>query len=870
MDDTPSSSSRHYSDLARELKQFPGWVIGVLHDAAYAGLETPASLRYEDIAAAWGSRADVKVVPLDANQIRSYEILFRGKMDVLVFPYGSVYPMDAFGVYSGHTFNHFLRRGGAVLTTGGAPFMQQAGSEGELISNSFTPQEVYDRWVASFGVKVYESPTPPSQQRVNRALLPSLPAVLPAAPSRWGVVVNNSSHAPRPTPPHGNVFLERYPARQVIPLISGVDAFGAPINTAAVLAQDFEVGSRMIYFTHEAEPHPLSPRSGYFAGLMDDLLALLTNRVTAAEVAAEYARYRAGEAVRVRAEIDNHAGAPQPATLRLSIVTGEQTVFTAEETMSLPAGQSVAEWTWAPESFEADEYLLRLEVVREGRVVSSAENGLVVWQPATLAHGPTLGLREHYFTVDGRGAFITGTNYCESTRGEAMWYRPSVSNLIRDHQQMAACGLNWIRPHYHHLKWFKDYLLYQHGRLFPFYQSLAAVDDPQPDERVWRIWDAVIYLSQKYGLVYNGDLFTLVPEEMGDPRGWFGTVEAVYDREKRPAQKTFLGALEERYRDVPGISWDLFNEPSDVSDADVAEWAADLETVFEELGSRRLITVGGPTHIGATVDYDSPHGRFAPDFVNRHALPVLLQELHLDRPEPLAAERQQAEDVRYYLVLAVRNGLAGVCPWSWTRQMRLWQDSYEHHYSNPMEKWDDRLGLHTHDDGTLKLAGQVFKDIAWLLRSMDLQRYDLARQRVLTAQGELAATVRGEPTEGDRAPAEPGLSLMHTRGDDCLAGMAWEQIEWQGRALVAGPAGAYVYFYASGGAFDGAPELWVKSEGAGRLTVARGGAKTVELVDGGAGRCRVLAAVPVAAAGEQTPIQTTPEMARYWLRLRFD
>src|SRR5579859_1178957 len=391
MNKQSAAQSRRYSDLARELKQFPGWVIGVLHDPVYAGLETPASLRYEHIAAAWAGRPEVKVVPLDANQVRSYEILFKGKMDVLMFPYGSVYPMDAFGVYSGHTFNHFLRRGGAVLTTGGAPFMQQAGSEGELISHGFEPQEVYDRWVANFGVKIYESAAPSSQQRVNTALLPSLPAVLPVAASRLGVVVNNSSHAPRPAPPHGNVFLERTPARQVIPLISGMDAFGQAIHTAAVLAQDFETGSRMIYFTHEAEPHPLSPSSGFFAGLMDDLLALLTNRVTAAEVAAEYACYRSVEAVRVRAEIASHAAEALPATLRLKIVAGEQVVFAAEQALSLPPGQTVAEWTWQPEAFEADEYVLRLEVAREGRVVSTAENGVVAWQPAALAHSPRLG-----------------------------------------------------------------------------------------------------------------------------------------------------------------------------------------------------------------------------------------------------------------------------------------------------------------------------------------------------------------------------------------------------------------------------------------------------------------------------------------------
>ena len=865
---TTSFDHGRYSELAQELKDFPGWVIGVLHDPVYAGRETPAGLRFEHFAAAW-SRPDVKVVPLNAHQIRSYEVLFKGRLDVLVFPYGSVYPMDAFGTYSGHTFNQFLKRGGAVLTTGGLPFRQQAGTEGEALPPELTQQDVYDRWVANFGVKYYECAVPPSRQQVNTALLPSLPAALAGAPSRWGVVYTNSSHSPRPAPPHGNVFLERYPVRQVTPLITGLDAYGAEVSTAAVLAQDFETGSRLISFTHEAEPHPLSPAAPHFAGLLADLLALLTNRLTAAEVAAEYACYRAGEAVRVRAEAVSHAAQPQPATLRLTITTGAgEAVHTAAQTLTVPPGASVAEWTWQPEAFTADTYLLRLDVEANGRVVSTAENGFVVWQPETIKRSQPVGLRAHYFTLGERGAFLTGTNYCESTRGEAMWFRPSVSRLIRDHAQMEACGVNMIRPHYHHLKWYRDYLLYHHGRLFPFYGELEGVTDPQPDERGWRIWDAFIYLSQKHGLLYNGDLFTLVPEEMGDPRGWFGTVEAVYDRAKRPAQKEFLRALEARYRDVPGISWDLFNEPSNVTDRDVAEWAADLGTVFTELASPRLITVGGPFHIGATVHYDSPHGRIPADFVNTHDLPVFLQELHLDRPEALAAERQQAEDVRYYAALCIRNGLAGVAPWSWSRQQRLWQDTYEHHQSNPMEKCDDRLGLHTHEDGTLKLAGQVFKDLAWLLRTVDLRRYDLAGQRAVTTQGDLTATL-GQATGAFGAGDLAGVSVRHAGPAGYLGGMAWEQIAWQGQALVSGPKGAFVWAYGLGGAVSAAPVVFVKTEGAGALTLARGGATRVELVDGGGEACRVLASVPFTATARQTVIETTPEMARYWLRVQF-
>ena len=36
--------------------------------------------------------------------------------------------------------------------------------------------------------------------------------------------------------------------------------------------------------------------------------------------------------------------------------------------------------------------------------------------------------------------------------------------------------------------------------------------------------------------------------------------------------------------------------------------------------------------------------------------------------------------------------------------MRLWQDNFEHHHSAALEKWDDRLGLHTHDDDEVRFV----------------------------------------------------------------------------------------------------------------------------------------------------------------------
>ncbi|MHB1459731.1 MAG: glycoside hydrolase 5 family protein [Armatimonadota bacterium] len=863
--DHDASSSTGFSELARELRAFDGIVVGVLCDAVYAGHETPSELQFEHIAASWGRYPGVRVVPLNANQIRSYEILFNGKMDILVFPYGGVYPMDAFGLYSGLTFQQFLKRGGAVLTTGGIPFSKQASPFGQFIDTSSAQamQDAFDKWIAKFGVKYYEPQVAPSRESVDGEFLPGLPADIPWEPARLGLVVVNSSHDPEPKPPHGNVFPERYPARQIIPLMTGYDAFEQHVCTSAILSQDFEDGSRRIHFTHEADAHPLSPDSPHFGALMRNLFGLLTNRIVVREIETEYACYRQGEAVRIRAELVGFDATAVEAQLIVKLLDScgnlvmqwcEDVVVPSRDTLNL-------EWSWQPEEFTDDEYTVQIDVIRNGQNVSRVSNGFVVWDEEMVRKGPAIGIAEGYFTINGRGAFITGTNYYESTRGEAMWYRPDVARLIADHRSMHACGVNMIRPHYHHLKWFKDYLLHHHGRLFPFYKSLESLDSAMPDERVWRIWELFISLGQKYGIVYNGDLFTLVPEELGDPRGWFGTTEAVYDHAKRPAQKQFLLELDRRFRNVPGITWDLFNEPYQVTDEAVADWADYLGSALRSDGSTRLLTVGGPMHLPTGVDYDCPHGGISDDFKPPSARPVLLQEAHFDRPEQLSDELAQAEAFRRMVVCCVRNGVTGWCPWSWTRQMRLWQDVYQHHHSFPMEKWDDRLGMHTHEDGTLKPAGQVFKDIAMLMRSVEPLRYDAEGLAVVTSRGTLCARL-------DRDTGQPSQQIIHANGDLCLGGMAMGVITHVDQNWLIGPEASYLYAFTVTGDLASNDELFIKSEQPGTILFNRTRCVSVDLVDL-APDAHHLAEVPFQTKAQATVINIPPEMTRYWLRLRF-
>lgn len=785
-----------YSILSAELAKEKRTVIGILCDTVFNGKETPQTLSPQHLQKLWSSNPDVRVVLLDVNQIRSYSILFEGKMDILVYPYGAIYPMDAYGFYSAQTYSHFIKKGGAILTTGGVPFSKQSGTLGEVMGKSDSvsvDSEIYERWISKFGIKYYFSKNTPSQTLVNADFLPDIPASISVRGCRTGIVANNSSAEPVPKPANGNVFPERYPTKQVIPLLYGTDKYNKVLAVNAVLVQDYQNGSRQIFFAQESEPHPLSPALPFHQSMMDNLLRLLINKVMIKSVESNYACYKNGETVHLKSGIASFEKDDKDIELILQIFDGTKVVFTKSESVKITSRSTLQkDWDWSPKKFDNDEYTIKLTVRKDKKVISVAENGFVVWKDDIALKGPTVEIKNKYFNIGSKETFISGTNYYESTRGEIMWSRPDAKRIMDDFKQMRSNGINYIRPHYHHLKWFHDYLKYQNDSLPRFYKELDNIKNPLPDERAWRIFDMFIYLCQKYHIVYGGDLFTLVPSEMGDPRGWFGTTETIYDLEKRKVQKEFLKQISLRYKNIKGISWDLFNEPSFIPEKDIVEWAHDLMAVIKSVDPKMLTTVGGADNLGSATDYDSPHGNPFGDIYSDRNKPNLAQEVYVDNKESYNFEVNQSEDIRIWYMVSVRNGRAGICPWSWSRQIRLRQDSYEHHYSFPMEKWDDRLGMHVHDDGTEKLAGQVFKDMTMLIRTISFVDFDFKNKRVLTSKREVVVTVNSQESK-------KGCSLYHVSGEYCFAAIGYGSALWNNTTLISGPNETYVYLYSEDG-----------------------------------------------------------------------
>jgi hypothetical protein len=449
-----------------------------------------------------------------------------------------------------------------------------------------------------------------------------------------------------------------------------------------------------------------------------------------------------------------------------------------------------------------------------------------------------------------------------------MWFRPNMKRIAMDLREMRECGVNYIRPHYHHIKWFKDYLLFQHGRLFPFFASLESVESPLPDERAWRVWDAFIYLCQKLGIVYGGDLFTLVPEEMGDPRGWFPLLESVYCQEKRSLEREFLRQINLRFKTAPGIAWDLWNEPGVPVDA-LKGWTNDMRQTLEQTGVPRYITLGGGSgeKLGDAVDYIGAHSgtHDIRKRVNTSKKPVMMQEIYMDHNEDLPSELVQAEDMREGILATLKNGYCGVAPWSWTRQMRLWQDSYEHDPAFRMESWDDRLGTQVHDDATLKPAGQVFRDLATLIRTIHLVDFDSSSGRISTDRGELIVKLKD-------AAHSPGYSLYHASGDRCFAAMSLASARWGGKQLVSGPSNSYVYIFSDDGSdLLAAKRIYAKSEAPGKLVIYGRSARprSVSLVNVSPLETKTLGAISSSSGAESVEITVDPTLQAYWVQVEW-
>ena len=708
--------------------------------AIFRPVEDEDGRLYDALARALTPKGEVCVV--DETYIDSYAALCKGLTDLIVIPSMDKVKREQFKFIKG-----YIERGGAVLLSASDFFMP--GREVNDPFSQFDPnsvmagEEFFKRSTAYLGIKPYRADVAPSAVCFDTDFILGPDGMKKLTVSPVGAQFNNSSNRHVPAPPVGHVFPERYEVLRNYNVVTGHDPAGRRVNAPVCFAQNWETGARLMIVGDNARGGFLDEANPFFDAIVDAAFDFSQNKIMLVSCEPEFACYRQGEAVKASCSIKNMHAEKKRVTVEMTISAGGVPCFSEKRSLEIGPGETAhREIAWFSEAFVDDRYTLCVRVTDGGRLLSKGENGFVVWSDEVARHGPNVEAAGKYFRIDGKPGIITGVNYYESGIGEMMWIKPNIAKLDQDLAQMSRDGINYIRIHYHHAKWFKDYLRSVTGTVPDYYK--IPEESCLPTERILRIFDAHIYLCQKYGIIYGGDLFTLLPEEMGDPRGWYGIQDYMWFDDQLLMQKAFLNLLVPRYVKVPGIAWDIYNEPHGTFvkalmrqfDERFLRWAKEIKAHMRALGDGHMMTVGvdEPEKYDDVMDFYAEHRNyaFAGELHTNTSKPEIFQEVWLDRPPTFDGDSNQLSDMRQALLDCFRTGLSGFSPWEWTNQIRLWSD-YKAYIG---ELWDDRLGCCVRNDGTLKPAGRFYRDFTTLLK--DLTFLEMKDGVIQTPGGEIA------------------------------------------------------------------------------------------------------------------------------------
>lgn len=193
-------------------------------------------------------------------------------------------------------------------------------------------------------------------------------------------------------------------------------------------------------------------------------------------------------------------------------------------------------------------YRLTATYERGGEVVDVHETGFWRRDEALLASGARLGAGPTYLRRDGRPYLPVGVNLWVN---DTAWpFFPSNANALewdRDFAELAGRDLDFVRTGI----WFSRDLL---------------VDRPTgtASEETLRNLEAMFLTAARHGLQVQFTFFAFEPQTvyrggggaLGEGRNPYTDPVAV------EAQAAFVRSIVARFRDVPFVSWDLINEPS--------------------------------------------------------------------------------------------------------------------------------------------------------------------------------------------------------------------------------------------------------------------------------------------------------------------
>jgi hypothetical protein len=207
-----------------------------------------------------------------------------------------------------------------------------------------------------------------------------------------------------------------------------------------------------------------------------------------------------------------------------------------------------------------------------------SENGFWMLDEALLRSGPRYAATRDYFTKDGTVFPVTGTTYMASDAHRHFLLAPNPAGWDDDFRAMKRSGVNMVRT-----------------GLWGGWKSIAP-KGKDVREPVLRAFEAYVLTARTYDIPVIFTFFAFLPQAWGGENPYFDPVAIA-------AQSGFVEGFAVRFANVRGLLWDLINEPSFSSAANL--WKCRPNYDRHELEAWR-------NWVGSQTVVDQPEGRRVP------------------------------------------------------------------------------------------------------------------------------------------------------------------------------------------------------------------------------------------------------------------
>jgi hypothetical protein len=445
-------------------------------------------------------------------------------VDLFVLPYGSAVPADAWA-----SIMSYLRDGGDLLVLGGQALRVPVTVTADGKFTQGRPQDTYARELGFY--HTYQVPVPSGSRFAWKFGYSFFPSLAIRARSFFTI--------------EGRLEGLAYMVNPEGALVA------APVvvkdRTNVALPPEAMLGSRVVLLDFEPEP-------GYWES--PDGLTLIHQ-------AAQYARQGAtafwleipnstakpdepiGTVVHLRNARRERLGQPQSGEVKVELLSGEKVLQSARVPCS---GRKVDTEVSFHTTLQPGFYTVRGVYQDAGQPREFYQNALWIEDPRALTSGPALAVNGDFLTRDGKPFFPVGSNYF-STESNGWDFAGPRNAWIweRDFADMEKRGVNFVRT----------------GVWMTHLRMVEPLTD-MVTERFLRNLEAFLLCAHRHNIAVNFTFFAFVPH--AGMRG--------FDQEAAPVRNPYIDpvairgeqdyvlSIVNRFAKVPGLCWDLINEPS--------------------------------------------------------------------------------------------------------------------------------------------------------------------------------------------------------------------------------------------------------------------------------------------------------------------